>query len=275
MRILAVAVLLSAGMALAGEPEAATVKAGRISEHRAGELAASPVPAPSQSSGVTLTLYVEGEAFKSASRYGNWRITEAADDTGRTLKVREEVADTPGFVEEKQEHKREINAFELKALREKGAKFVPLELELTLPARKATKISRIKGSVDVVCGETQLVKIGKLTGLTGKKAEDPVLKAAGLELEILGPIEDENNSLAVEYSGNLEARVDELFEPEIVDKDGKSALQSSDGVTFGGKNKRQYALKQKLDDTLVLQCRVITNQKTVTVPFELKDVELP
>jgi hypothetical protein len=267
--------LLLAGIALAGEEPVATVKAGRISEYRASELATSPVPTPLQTSGVTLTLYVEGEAFKSASRYGNWKIAEAVNDTGTTMKVRVEAANTPAFVEEQQEKKKEINAFELKALREKGAKFVPLDLELSLPARKATKIARIKGTVDVTCGETKIVKVEKLTSLTGKKVEDPVLKAAGLELEILGPIEDVENSFAVEYGGNLEARVDDHSEPEIADKDGKSVLQGTDAVTFGGKHKRQYALKQKLDDTLVLQCRVITNQKTVTVPFELKDVELP
>jgi hypothetical protein len=266
---------LLARIALAGEEPAATVKAGRISEYRARELATSPVPTPLQTSGVTLTFYVEGEAFKSASRYGNWKIAEAVDDTGAALKVREEPASAPAFGQEPEQKNREINAFELKALREKGAKFVPLDLELSLPARKATKIAHIKGTVDVICGDTQIVKVANLPSLTGKKVEDPLLKAAGLELEILGPVEDVENSFAIEYGGNLEARVDDHNEPEIVDKDGKSVLQGADAVTFGGKHKRQYALKQKLDDTLVLQCRVITNQKTLTIPFELKDVELP
>ena len=36
-----------------------------------------------------------------------------------------------------------------------------------------------------------------------------------------------------------------------------------------------YELKQPLDDTMTLKVKLVIGQKTVNVPFELKDVALP
>ena len=161
----------------------------------------------------------------------------------------------------------------------KDEKGFRVELSLAPSSRKAAKISQLKGSLQVLAGgEKKTATVKKLKSLIGKQVEDPNLKAAGLEIKILDPEKQKGgffsggpNSLPMEIKGNLNA----LQEFEILDASGEDV--SSGHMSSGSDNKKTYIydLDQPLDDTIVVKVELMVGLETITVPFDLKDIELP
>ena len=229
------------------------------------------------SNGVDLKIVFEGPAIKGATSYGNWKIIEAVDDAGTDIKKPAEMGSTlpPSLREKLKSQKNEFDKVQHFFTKDKAGDTARVELKLGTPARKATKISKVKGEVQLQCGgDRKVVKVSKLLSLNGKTIEDPQFKAAGLVAKITA--NKQTNELEVEYSGNLDALAEMGFdEPSIVNAKGERASNGNSGGTFDGKTNMTYNLSMPLDDSLVLQIPVITGQKIVTVPFELKDIELP
>jgi hypothetical protein len=108
----------------------------------------------------------------------------------------------------------------------------------------------------------------------GKSIDEPSLKAAGLQVKIVDPKDSKvggrganTPTLIVEVSGSSDA----LQKMAVLDSAGQSV--SDESMTM--MNTTQFTLNKPLDDAMKLQFDVAVGQKTVTAPFEIKDIELP
>ena len=119
-------------------------------------------------------------------------------------------------------------------------------------------------------GEEKVVTLTKLKSMQGKPLADPVLKAAGINGKVTKPSGDDP-ALTVDYTGGTDA----IKEVEILDAAGNSVSNGRFSTGFGGTQSVSYQLSKPLDDTMTMKMHLIVGQKTVKVPFELKDVKLP
>lgn len=225
-------------------------------------------------SGIELVIRVQGDSLKGATSFGKLKVADAKDDTGTDLKVKER----PMFGND--DDFKPIQSGMLGMLQKKGEKGFRVKLDLGVAARKAMKISLVKGEFQVLAGGKEATVTAKsLPGMKGKTITDPKLKEAGVEITVVDPKKAGGmffggsgpNSLALKMTGTLTA----IQEVEVLDKAGKSA--TSGHMSSGSDNEQtvSYDLKQPLDDTMTLQIKLLIGQKAVTVPFEVKDVELP
>ena len=76
-------------------------------------------------------------------------------------------------------------------------------------------------------------------------------------------------------TAQISGKADALADVSIVDASGEQLNQGSMWTDDGGVRTVTYDLEKPLPDDASLQLEVWPGQKTVTVPFELKDVKLP
>ncbi len=225
-----------------------------------------------------LTIHVEGDQVNDATSYGKIKFDEAADDAGTDLKPKK-AKGMSSFGGSDDEFK-PLRSGMMGMRQEEDEKGFRLELSLGLPSRKAILISRLKGEFQVLAGGTEkTVTIKKPKNLIGKKVEDPVLEAAGLEARILDPKKKKGgwfsmggeNSLSIELKGDLKA----VQKMDVIDAKGKSL--TSGHMSMGDHKKKTYSydLDKPLDDTTTLKIELLVGLKTITVPLDLKDLELP
>jgi hypothetical protein len=155
-----------------------------------------------------------------------------------------------------------------------------LELGLKQPSRKATKIVTIRGEVEVMSGGTRKqVDVSGLAARVGKTVEDPALKQAGIEVEVMDPKQaeefmmgdGEQQGVALRISGNLVA----LAEVDLVDARGQSVSQGKASSESDGVRKQFISMAKAPDAGTRLRLSVDVGQKLVIVPIELKEVPLP
>ena len=68
---------------------------------------------------------------------------------------------------------------------------------------------------------------------------------------------------------------DAIKEVKILDAGGQSLSDSNWSMGSAAKRTIQYELSRPIDARTTLNIHVVVGQKTVAVPFELRDVELP
>lgn len=227
-----------------------------------------------------LTLYVEGDKVNDATSYGKIEFDEVADDAGGDLKPKKKkgMFSFGGGGDEFTS----LRNGQMGMRQEKGEDGFRMELKIAASSRKATKISRLKGQFQVLAGgEKKTVAVKKVKSHIGKKIEDPALKAAGLEVRIVDPKKKQGgafdfgmgggDSLPIEFKGDLNV----LQEVEIVDAAGKSVTSGYMSTGSDDKKTYSYDLKKPLDDKMTVKIELMVGLKTITVPFDLKDIELP
>jgi len=206
-------------------------------------------------------LNVDGPEIKGATKWGNVKITEAVDDAGTDLKLKKESLSFGDGLDE-------ISRF---GSEEKKTDAFDATINLALPARKATAIKSLKGEFQVLAGgDEKTVTLTKLKSMQGKPLSDPALKAAGISGTFTKPTGDDP-AIAIDYKGSTNA----IKDVEITDATGKSVSQGRFSSGFGDQQTVNYMLNKPLDDTMTMKINLIVGQKSVTVPFELKDVKLP
>ena len=221
----------------------------------------------SDSSRLQVKLNVDGPAVKGATKWGKVKLTEAVDDAGTDLKPKREDGN---FSFSRNADLEEISRFGMSDDEKKSSAF-DVTIQLSLPARKATAIKSLKGEFEVLAGgEEKTVTLTKLKSMQGKPLDDPTLKAAGINGTVTKP-QGGDPALAIDYKGSTDA----IKEVEIVDASGSSVSNGRFSSGFGDTQNVNYLLSKPLDDTMTMKMHLIVGQKTVKVPFELKDVKLP
>jgi hypothetical protein len=225
-------------------------------------------------SGTELLIRVQGAAVDGATSYGQLKLTEATDDTGTDMKPKK------GGMSMNDEAFTPIQSGMLGMLQKKGEKGFRVKLELGSAARKAAKIRSVKGEFQVLAdGKQAAATVKNIPALVGKSIEDPQLKQAGVQIKVVDPKKagsgmlggGDDNSLSLQITGAITA----VQEVEVLDKAGKSVTQGSMSSGSEKESNVTYQLKQPLDDTMTLKVKLVIGQKTVKVPFELKDIALP
>ena len=221
----------------------------------------------SDASRLQVKLSVDGPEVKGATKWGKVKLTEAVDDAGTDLKPKK---DDSGFSFGRNDDFEEISRFGMSD-DEKNSNAFDVAIQLALPARKASAIKSLKGEFEVMAGgEEKVVTLTKLKSMQGKPLADPVLKAAGINGKVTKPSGDDP-ALTVDYTGGTDA----IKDVEILDAAGNSVSNGRFSSGFGGTQNVSYQLSKPLDDTMTMKMHLIVGQKTVKVPFELKDVKLP
>jgi hypothetical protein len=261
MKTQLVVMLLAASAALAAD--VVSVKPTEISETRVKQI----VKGNSwDKSGLEITLHVEGATVDAATAFGKMKFTTAVDDAGGDLKPKEE----KGFFSGPSEDKfNKIDRF----MQEKGAKGFDVRLKLALPKRSAKTIKEIKGEMQVLAGgDEKVVEVKNLATQAGKSIDDPALKAAGLQIKFTKAQADASKTdLPVEVKGDP----NNIKEVEILDASGQKINQGYSSGSFGGAEQISYMLSKPLDDTMTMKIHVLVGQKTMPVPFDLTNLELP
>jgi hypothetical protein len=211
-----------------------------------------------------LTLSLRGPEAEASVRYGHLKLEEAVDDKGASL------IPTNDIFHDATKFRDYSNAFFRKS--SFGGKSDPqVEMDLALPARQATRIARLRGSMDLAqSGTVQTIELAGLKG-AGKKVV-PVPANAGVEITATVASGEAVRSVGIEITGD-ESAVESL---EVMDASGRkiSDGMSSWSVT-GGPEQKTLSLREPLSDSMKLVAKVALNRKVTTIPFDLKDIKLP
>ncbi len=261
-----VSTLLCASGFFAGMAHAAVeVMPQRIEEARAvifkDDKVSRTVPA------LKLVLALDGPEAESATQYGRVKLEEAADNNGTSLIPRPDAFHDPSKFREYANAFFRNSKFGGKSERAKPQ----VELDLALAARAATRIVRLRGSLELSDGgKTNAVEVGDLKH-AGKKAV-PLPNGSPVGLTIVVPSDNNVRSISLESTGEDSA----LASVEVVDANGK---RISTGISSwslnGGPAQRSLGLAKPLDDSMKLVVKVVSDRKCTKVPFDLKDIELP
>lgn len=256
-----------------GQP-AVTVK--RIVETRVKQNKTSSMFA-FESSELRITLHIEGGSADDADNVGNIKYEVASDDQKTDLRP-ESPLDADMMPARSQ-----FGGMPSEEGNEKQ-KGLDVDLSLKVPARKATKLTHLKGSVQYeTITQTAEVTIKKVSSHYGKTLSDAALKEAGLKVQVLDPKardsgmfsfgsgDDPKRTVKLKMTGNLKA----IKNVAVVNGDGEDIVE---GSSWGGTDEERvstYTLKEAVTASTVVTIELIAGSQRVTVPFDLKGIELP
>lgn len=214
-----------------------------------------------------LTLALEGSAAESATQYGHVKLEEATDSTGASLIPRHDTFHDPSKFQEY------ANAFFRNSkFGQKSESVKPqVDIDLTVPARAAARIARLRGSLDLSdAGKTNTVELGGLK--RAGKREVPLPNGSPAGVTIVVPSGDNIRSVSLQCTGDDSA----LASVEIMDGTGK---RISTGISSwsvnGGPVEKSLGLAKALDDSMKLVVKVVSDRKFTNVTFDLKNIPLP
>jgi hypothetical protein len=215
-------------------------------------------------SSLQLTLSLSGPEAESAVRYGNLKLEEAVDDKGTSL------IPTNDIFHETGKFRDYSNAFFRKSSFH-GKSDPQVQLDLALPARLATRIVRLRGTLDLAeQGTLQTIQLAALKG-AGKKTL-PVPPNAGVGITATVESGEAVRSISIQITGD-ESAVESL---DVLDASGKKISDSMSSWSMnGGPVQKSLSLRQPLDDSMKLVAKVALNRRVTKVPFDLKDIKLP
>lgn len=263
-------------------PASVRVRIGRIEESRFDNVLMHNA---SMDNGINVYLQLAGLAdFKTASAFGHWHIDQAIDDRGTDLDpMKEKDASEQGSTARDEAEK-------LASIDDSdSADFIPgkdgfcpepLPLHLARSARDATVIHRLAGHFDLTLGGTNhTARFSNPTHLVGQTLADSDMKRVGvwIAFDFPDPSDGKPNPamLTFHFHGDPALIHDDML--DVVDSDGKSVVTSSDysGPTSESEHPHTYVLNRPLDDAMTITIHVRLDQRTIRIPFDLKDVPLP
>ena len=146
-----------------------------------------------------------------------------------------------------------------------------VELEFAQPARAATKIARLRGSLELSDeGTLQTIEFAALKGAGKKALAIPAGAHAGLTVTVASG--DAVRSIGLELTGDESA----LESIEVVDASGRKVSSGmSSWCLNGGPVQKSLGLDHPLDNSMKLVVKVSLGRKFIKVPFDFKDINLP
>jgi|SRR5579864_2900962 len=216
-------------------------------------------------SSMTVTLNLGGFVGRLNRWAGKWRIDEAVDDRGTDLRPDDRLT-------------RAANS-SLKKANYDGDRCscISANLQLKASSRKATAISRLRGTLIVLDGgESKLLSFPKFKSRIGKKLDDPLLKAAGIDAELLPPNDGGGpEQFILKMTGRLYG-LDEDRIITVTDASGRNMVKSAGGGGDPGEySKYTYVLERPVGDDMALKIPLLVGQRERPVEFDIKDIPLP
>ena len=217
--------------------------------------------------GLKLVVALNGPEVESATQYGRVKIEEAVDNTGASLIPRTDSFHDPS----------KFTDFENAFFRHSNfggsteSANPQVNLDLASAARAAARIARLRGSLELSDGgKTNTVELGGLN-VAGKKAV-PLPNGSPVTVTVVVPDGEDVRSLSLETTGDENA----LASIEIVDAGGKPVSNGMSKWSMnGGPVHESLDLAKRLDASMKLVVKVISDRKITKVPFDLKDIPLP
>lgn len=242
------------------------------------------------STGLTVTIRLDGPEVKNATQYGKVKITTATDDAGTNLQAQGNNSFMGLGSDQFQPFRQTGTMMDFgKPAPAAPASNHDVELSVGLPARSAKKIAVLRGELQVLAGtgQAKAVLVKNPQTMAGKALTDPVLKQAGVTVKVLDKKAAAANgmpadmpmmgnmgngpSVSVEISGNPNA----IESMDVVDAGGQSVANGSFDMTTDNVMTKTIQLSKPLSPAMTLKLGVSVGQKAITVPFELKDIDLP
>ena len=162
---------------------------------------------------------------------------------------------------------------------------VTLALAVPAAARKATKLTSVKGEVHFRAGgEKKTLTVNAIKTRFGTELKDSALDLAKLKISVLDPAGPKGKRWHAEQSPIILLDVtgdkDAIASIDVLDAESKNV---SDDHNFMMKtvdaNSFTYSygvnLKAPLNDQMKLRIQLYVGQQMVKVPFELHDIPLP
>jgi len=216
--------------------------------------------------GLLIQLKFQGDSVKNVSQIGPAVVYEATDDLNESLVEKPPTATQPASGTES-----EMKTVEEGVDTDEAATLGEAAVGLRSPARRATKIVRLRGEFPVMAGgDRKTVEFTDLPSRFGKFLDDPTLTQAGVKVWIDAKKEDGTNDrtdLLFKLSGNLRAiRQVKVF-------DGNTEL--STGAWYSTQEPQPMPIGRAITKQTVLRLFVVVNEKRMTVPFEFSNIPLP
>ncbi len=247
------------------KPQVEAVGAAEVRTTGESDAGSSTRPDP----GLTVVLRVNG--LDQPARFGRVVVTEAKDDAGTDL-IKDDSSKRGD--DEKITELPNVTRPAGGSVVEDVPKAFYARVHLGLSARQARRIASLKGEIHIAVGggeKPSVVTVPGVKALRGKTVEHPDLAGAGVTVQVAQQGPQDELQLAILVSG----QVPRDSNVTVVGADGKGI--SRGGSSGIGKNNIQCSvdLQRPLRDTDALRIKLPLGQKSVTVPFELKDVALP
>lgn len=218
-----------------------------------------------KSSSLTLTLLLEGEAIKSVTHLGAVEVTAAADDKGNRLEGL-----SRGFSTRFGKINREHMWF---FMDEKPRDKIKVDVRLEAPPRSAKALRGVAGSIKLRKVQTTDVFIGDLASKVGKQVDHAALKKLGVTLQI-EKYEPQNRGEYIEFK--LTDPKELVVDYALVDAKGEAINRAASAFGFGDSKTVDLGGGSKAAPANArLKLIVTTEQEEISVPFEVKAIELP
>jgi hypothetical protein len=215
-----------------------------------------------------LQVDMSGPLVKRAVRRRQVELIEATDDEGNDLRPATQGRRWEG---------------EYVDIRQVGAATLPVQINLEPPGRRAERIARIRGSLDlVVGGEATEVVLEAPTASGGKVVENERLGEAGIRLKlemVPAPAEDGVRRNMLGY--RVLAGEALLMAVELIDAEGAPLRTIVNRRADAGEGESHEAplnlvtIPGKVPADLRLRLRFLRGAKIVRIPFEIAEVALP
>lgn len=215
---------------------------------------------------LSLIVRLKGADIAKATRIGKLSLDEATDDKGNAVKLQSSLYS---------KRMRRVNRTSYSGGDRLSREEIDYSINLTGPAKTATKLSVLKGSFTIAIGETRsaTMPIAKLAGLKGKTVEFEALKAMGLEVKLDTFRTKPGFSMRLRVTGKKEERA-KLLQAEIVDGAGKT-IRSGSFFLLNSFSTVNTSSIRPLPDGAKLKIVIETGSKEKTLSFNFKDLALP
>jgi hypothetical protein len=260
------AILLTVAAAARVRADAAawTISADNITDNRTANLAAGSEPAPANTASITLNVH--GPAANSVGSWGKVVITRATDDAGENL-----LPQRDAFFGSDPNQMTSIDEFARKMMQDDPSRGIPVQLQFASPKRSAKQLVSVEGHFDLqLGGAEQIVTVPNLPSLSGKPVTDPLLKTAGITATVTEASAG-GDALGMQLSG----AVSSVKDVAVLDASGENLVIGHGWSEINGVRDARYHLKSPLNPNCKLQIKLVTGQKSQTVPFHLKNIPLP
>lgn len=143
-------------------------------------------------------------------------------------------------------------------------------LSIPHPAKPVSTIGRASGSVALqVAGEQKTVTLKDVQSLAGESIDDPVLKQAGLKLEV----EKQNRNLKLNV---VEGNSFTISAVQPVDGAGEPLkFVTAHRIAFGNQNYFQFFLNNNVPADMGVKLTVSLDVRQVDVPFDVSNIRVP
>lgn len=205
-------------------------------------------------------------------------VKSATDDTGKPLPAKENRFSSDGF----DDLQKKLGGFG----GDKKADEFQVKLEFGNPPRAAKAIKALSGTIELLIPKMDPASVvsASFAKDAGKPIDNPVLKAAGVELTLQPPGTKPKPAGGFGFGGGGENDLSyQIKDPkgkvasvEFFDAGGKK-LESNGRSSFGagGAKSVSMSFNAKPPADAVAKIYVVTDKSIITVPVELKDVPLP